>query len=95
MDPKTIVLDRGNDTSVTIHKHGATITSWKVAGVEMLFLSSKAIFDGNTPIRGGIPIVFPHHTHCPGQAPLHPQPLKKTGTHQHISRNHITISIKL
>jgi len=60
MDPKTIVLDRGNDTSVTIHKHGATITSWKVAGVEMLFLSSKAIFDGKTPIRGGIPIVFPH-----------------------------------
>ena len=49
----------------------------------------------NASGRHSIPIVFPHHTHCPGQAPLHPQPLKKTGTHQHISINHVTISIKL
>lgn len=60
MDQNAILLDRGTDTRVIIQKHGATITSWKVAGEEMLFLSSKAIFDGKTPIRGGIPLVFPH-----------------------------------
>ena len=53
-------LDRGAGTGVTIHKHGATITSWTIEGEEMLFLSSKAIFDKKTPIRGGIPLVFPH-----------------------------------
>jgi len=60
MDTNFVKLDRGANTCVTIHKHGATITSWVVAGEEMLFLSSKAIFDGKTPIRGGIPLVFPH-----------------------------------
>lgn len=29
------------------------------SGNEVLFLSSKAQFDGTTPIRGGIPLVFP------------------------------------
>ena len=56
----TVLLDRGAGTGVTIHKHGATITSWTIEGEEMLFLSSKAIFDKKTPIRGGIPLVFPH-----------------------------------
>ena len=60
MDTNIIRLERGSDTSATINKHGATITSWVVAGEEMLFLSSKAIFDGKTPIRGGIPLIFPH-----------------------------------
>ena len=60
MDQADVVrLDRGAGTGVTIHKHGATITSWTIEGEEMLFLSSKAIFDKKTPIRGGIPLVFP------------------------------------
>ena len=53
-------LDRGAGTGLVIHKHGATITSWTIEGEEMLFLSSKAVFDNKTAIRGGIPIVFPH-----------------------------------
>ncbi|XP_029633085.1 putative glucose-6-phosphate 1-epimerase [Octopus sinensis] len=54
-----ILLDRGADTSVTVHLHGATIISWRCAGEEMLFLSKNAIFDNLKAIRGGIPLVFP------------------------------------
>ncbi|KAJ5610620.1 hypothetical protein N7510_007339 [Penicillium lagena] len=45
--------------SVTIHLYGATVTSWKTANGEQLFLSQKAHLDGSKPIRGGIPLVFP------------------------------------
>ena len=41
--------------------HGAHVLSWVPGKDEedALFLSSQAIFDGQTPIRGGIPLVFP------------------------------------
>src|SRR5690606_35669711 len=38
----------------------------KIGDSELLFLSSKAVFDGSKPIRGGIPIVFPQF----GKGPL-------------------------
>lgn len=39
---------------------GAHLLSWTTAdGVERLYLSPEAVFDGTTPIRGGIPICFP------------------------------------
>lgn len=48
--------------------------SWKAAPqpntepTEHLFVSSKALFDGSRPVRGGIPVVFP----CFGP-PTHPE----------------------
>jgi len=45
--------------SCTISHHGAHVTSWMVKGEEVMFLSKTAIFDGVTPIRGGVPICFP------------------------------------
>lgn len=54
-----VLLDRGSDTSVVVHLHGATIISWRCAGEEMLFLSKHAVFDNLKAIQGGIPIVFP------------------------------------
>uniref|UniRef100_A0A023GJZ5 glucose-6-phosphate 1-epimerase n=1 Tax=Amblyomma triste TaxID=251400 RepID=A0A023GJZ5_AMBTT len=54
-----ISLLRGND-SVNLVPFGATVTSWKVDGEEILFLSEKSLKDGKTPIRGGIPLVFPN-----------------------------------
>ena len=40
--------------------HGAQVLSWRLAdGRERLFLSERAVFDGNTAIRGGIPVIFP------------------------------------
>jgi len=43
----------------TISHFGAHVTSWMVEGEEIMFLSKDAIFDGATPIRGGVPIIFP------------------------------------
>lgn len=48
-----------SSSSVQINLFGATITSWKSQNQERLFLSSKSNLDGQSPIRGGIPIVFP------------------------------------
>ncbi|KXS13456.1 galactose mutarotase-like protein [Gonapodya prolifera JEL478] len=56
--PRTVTLTRESD-SVEIYVFGATVTSWKVAGQEMLFVSPKAVLDGSKAIRGGIPVVFP------------------------------------
>lgn len=44
----------------TVNLFGATVTSWKNRGEEILFCSEKAIFDGKKAIRGGIPVVFPN-----------------------------------
>ncbi len=45
---------------IRIALHGAHILSWVTAdGAERLYLNPKAVFDGNSPIRGGIPLCFP------------------------------------
>ncbi|WP_345792062.1 D-hexose-6-phosphate mutarotase [Thauera sp. JM12B12] len=39
---------------------GAQVLSWSPpGGGERLYLSPRAVFDGSTPIRGGIPVCFP------------------------------------
>ncbi|NMG33655.1 D-hexose-6-phosphate mutarotase [Azoarcus sp. TTM-91] len=39
---------------------GGQVLSWAPAqGEERLYLSDKAVFDGQTPIRGGVPVCFP------------------------------------
>ncbi|XP_070543415.1 uncharacterized protein [Ptychodera flava] len=55
-----VVLERSEDTSVTVHLHGATVTSWKCGGQEMIFVSKQAVYDNKKAIRGGIPVVFPN-----------------------------------
>ena len=46
--------------SALLALHGAHVLSWIPAnGRERLFLSERAIFDGQAAIRGGIPLVFP------------------------------------
>ncbi len=43
-----------------VYLHGAHVTSWVPAGgQERLFLSRAAQFRAGTPIRGGVPVVFP------------------------------------
>jgi len=65
-----VVLDRGNNTTCTVNLHGATVVSWRVNNQEQLFVSKQSVFDGKRPIRGGIPIVFPHFGPAP-QGPSH------------------------
>jgi len=56
---ETFTLDRGAGTKVVISKYGATIISWTINDVEMVFVSPKAKLDGSKAIRGGVPICFP------------------------------------
>ncbi|KAG0092616.1 hypothetical protein BGZ92_009169 [Podila epicladia] len=54
-----IILTHSTGASAEVYFYGSTLTSWKVAGKERIFLSDKAILDGSKAIRGGIPLVFP------------------------------------
>ena len=45
--------------SALIALHGAQVLSWVAGGRERLYLSPQAVFDGQTAIRGGIPLCFP------------------------------------
>ncbi len=45
--------------SVLVSLHGAQVLSWVAQGRERLFLSKKAHFDGQSAIRGGVPVCFP------------------------------------
>ena len=57
--PKVVVRHHSG-AEVEVYLHGATVTSYKGAdGQQLLFVSSRAVFDGVKAIRGGIPIVFP------------------------------------
>lgn len=50
-----------------IYLHGAHVTSWQPArGSEVLFVSCASHFKDGTPIRGGIPVIFPQF----GDGPL-------------------------
>jgi glucose-6-phosphate 1-epimerase len=51
--------------------HGAQVLSWTPpGGEERLYLSPRAVFDGRTPIRGGIPVCFPQFADL-GTLPAH------------------------
>ncbi len=53
-----VVATSSDGATVEIYLHGATVISFKTpTGQELLATSSKAIFDGKSAIRGGIPIV--------------------------------------
>ncbi|KAL0873282.1 hypothetical protein Bca101_022987 [Brassica carinata] len=61
--------DRGR--SFEVYMYGGQVASWKDAkGEELLVMSSKAIFKPPTPIRGGIPILFPQYANT-GPLPSH------------------------
>jgi glucose-6-phosphate 1-epimerase len=45
--------------AVTVALHGAQVMSWVSAGRERLYLSPRAVFDGRSAIRGGVPVCFP------------------------------------
>lgn len=62
----------GSDGSaLTVALHGAQVLSWTAAdGVERLYLSPSAVFDGQTAIRGGVPICCPQFNQR-GMLPKH------------------------
>lgn len=62
----------GTDGStLTVALHGAQVLSWTAAdGLERLYLSPSAVFDGHTAIRGGVPICCPQFNQR-GMLPKH------------------------
>lgn len=54
-----IRLQAANGDSALVACHGAQVLSWVADGRERLYLSPRAVFDGHTAIRGGIPLCFP------------------------------------
>jgi glucose-6-phosphate 1-epimerase len=64
-------LSHASGTTAEIYLHGAHITGWRsAAGDELLFLSRASLFASGTPIRGGIPVVFPQFADT-GPLPKH------------------------
>jgi glucose-6-phosphate 1-epimerase len=54
------VLTAADGAAAEVYLHGAHLTSWIPAGgEERLFLSQKALFDPESSIRGGVPVIFP------------------------------------
>lgn len=46
--------------SAVVSLFGGQVLSWSPAGgKEWLYLSEQAVFDGTSPIRGGVPVCFP------------------------------------
>lgn len=45
---------------IVVLAQGAQLVSWRTAdGLERLYLSPSAVFDGHTAVRGGVPVCFP------------------------------------
>eukprot|EP00747_Dinoflagellata_sp_TGD_P185856 gnl/TRDRNA2_/TRDRNA2_42612_c0_seq1.p1 gnl/TRDRNA2_/TRDRNA2_42612_c0~~gnl/TRDRNA2_/TRDRNA2_42612_c0_seq1.p1 ORF type:complete len:320 (+),score=63.06 gnl/TRDRNA2_/TRDRNA2_42612_c0_seq1:67-1026(+) len=58
-DQATVVLTHASGSSAEVYVFGATLSSYKFKGNEVIFVSEKAIFNGAKAIRGGVPLVFP------------------------------------
>lgn len=68
--PKLTLISK-DGAQAEIYLHGAQASSWIPAGgQERLFLSQASRFIANTPICGGIPVVFPQFGRA-GPLPLH------------------------
>jgi glucose-6-phosphate 1-epimerase len=52
-------LTLSNGDSLTVLRQGAQLVSWVSGGQERLYLSPNNLYDGRTPIRGGVPVCFP------------------------------------
>lgn len=59
------------DASAVVSRYGAQVLSFITSdGIERLFLSDKARYDGGASIRGGIPVCFPQFSGL-GKLPKH------------------------
>lgn len=63
-------LQWGAQDSLLVALHGAHVLSWVAGGRERLYLSPTALFDGESAIRGGIPVCLPQFN-ARGPLPKH------------------------
>jgi glucose-6-phosphate 1-epimerase len=55
----SLLLQLPNGDCLRVLRHGAHLVSWVVDGQERLYLSPKAVLDGQGAIRGGVPVCWP------------------------------------
>ncbi|ESL12005.1 hypothetical protein TRSC58_00235 [Trypanosoma rangeli SC58] len=71
MTQSVVVAKHSDGSSITVHTQGAHLTSWRDAGgEELLYTSPVAVYKEGTPIRGGVPIIFPQFGNL-GSLPSH------------------------
>ncbi len=64
-------LSTSAGASAVVALHGGQLLSWIPArGRERLYLSERAVYDGKSPIRGGVPVCFPQFSTL-GKLPRH------------------------
>ncbi|MBF0244220.1 MAG: D-hexose-6-phosphate mutarotase, partial [Planctomycetes bacterium] len=65
-----VIMSSDGGACAEVYLHGAHVARWKdSSGRDGLFLSERAVFHEDKPIRGGIPVVFPQFG--PGLLPMH------------------------
>ncbi len=68
--PHVSLKNAAGDVAV-VALQGAQVLSWRTAnGCDRLFLSPRAVLDGTSPIRGGVPVCFPQFN-ARGPLPKH------------------------
>lgn len=77
--------------------HGAQVLSWTPAGGEdRLYLSPNAVFDGQTAIRGGVPVCFPQFA---GRGPLKAHGFARnrlwTLANQRAGKDYVVVTLRL
>lgn len=62
LQPRTHEVGRSR---LVAYDHGATLASWELDGEPVIWLSPRAVLDGGSAIRGGVPICFPWFANGP------------------------------
>lgn len=90
-----LVLANGDCVRVLLH--GAHVVSWVTGGRERLYLSPRSRYDGQSAIRGGVPVCFPQFN-ARGVLPKHGfarnLPWQAEGGEHHPDRAHLTLRLR-
>ena len=88
-----IHMHHPSGSTLLVYLFGAHIASWTTFDdQEVIFMSKSAVFDGKTPIRGGIPIAFPQFGG--GTLPSHGFARRSVWSFHSHSNNTLILSLK-
>jgi glucose-6-phosphate 1-epimerase len=87
-----LALPQGD--ACVVARHGAQLLSWTTAdGVERLYLSPRAVFDGQTAIRGGVPVCWPQFNQR-GSLPKHGFARNKVWRVEAAGVDHLVLALR-
>jgi glucose-6-phosphate 1-epimerase len=94
--PKVVI--KTPEVQGEMYLHGAHVTSWKPAGKEeVLFISSRSLWEDGSPIRGGVPICFPWFGPKAGDptAPMHGFVRTRTWQLESITQGPVGVTVSM